>query len=97
VVCRGKTSLKLDHDATDNGKMRDDERELEPLRNGAGSVGDLSFAVFSLTHAGCGEEGVIEVRLGESLLLGWCPSCATLGTFGSSGVRLPLGGSRPPR
>jgi hypothetical protein len=76
VVCRGKTSLKLDHDATDNGKMRGDERELEPLRNGAGSVGDLSFAVFSLTHAGCREEGAIELRLNERVLLGWCPSCA---------------------
>jgi hypothetical protein len=84
VVCKGETSLKLDHDATDNGKMRDDERELEPLRNGAGSVGDLSFAVFSLTHAGCREEGAIELRLNERLLLGWCPSCAALETFGSS-------------
>jgi hypothetical protein len=83
VLCKGETSLKLDHDATDNGKMRDDERELELPKNGAGSVGDLSFAVFSLTHAECGEDGVIELRLNERLLLGWCPSCAALGTFGS--------------
>jgi hypothetical protein len=63
--------------------MRGDEREPEPLRYGAVSVGDLSFAVFSLTHAGCGEDGVIELRLNERLLLGWCPSCAALETFGS--------------
>ena len=63
--------------------MRHDERELEPLRNGAVSVGDLSFMVFSFTHAGCGDEGVIELRLNERLMLGWCPSCAALETFGS--------------
>jgi hypothetical protein len=83
VVCKGETSLKFDHDATDNGKMRGDESELEPPRNGAVRVGDLSFAVFSLTHAGCGEDGVIELRLNERLLLGWCSSCAALETFGS--------------
>lgn len=83
MVCKGETSLMLDHDATDNCKMSDDERELEPLSSGAGRVGDLSFAVFSLTHAGCGEEGAIELRLNERLLLGWCPSCAALETFGS--------------
>ena len=60
-----------------------DEKKLEPPRNGTGSVGDFSFVVFSLTHAGCGEEGVIELRLGDRLLLGWCPSCAVLETFGS--------------
>jgi hypothetical protein len=60
-----------------------DERELEPLRDGAVSVGDLSFFVFSLTHAGCGDEGVIELRLDERSLLGWCPSCAVLEIFGS--------------
>ena len=64
--------------------MRDDERELELLRKGAASsVGDLSFIVFSLTHAWCGEEGVIELRINERMLLGWCPSCAALETFGS--------------
>jgi hypothetical protein len=53
--------------------MRDDERKLE-----------LSFAAFSLTHAECGEEGIIELRLDERSLLGWCPSCAALETFGST-------------
>jgi hypothetical protein len=65
--------------------MREDERKLELSRNGAGNVGDLSFAVFSLAHAECGEEGMIELRLDERLLLGWCPSCAALETFGSPG------------
>lgn len=46
-----------------------------------GSDWDLSFAAFSLMHAGCGE-GVIELRLGEQSLLVWCPSCAVLETFG---------------
>jgi hypothetical protein len=83
VVCKGGTSLKPDHDAPDNAKMRDDERDLESLRNGAVGDGDLSFAVFSLTHAGCEAECVIELRLNKRLLLGWCSSCAVLETFGS--------------
>jgi hypothetical protein len=84
VVSKGETSLKLDHDAADNGKMRDADRELEPPGNVAAGGGDLSFVVFSLTHAGCGDEGVIELRLDERSLLGWCPSCAAIETFGSS-------------
>ncbi len=83
MVCKGEIVLKPDHDATDNGKMRDADREPEPPGYVASGVGDLSFVVFSLTHAGCGDEGVIELRLGEHLLLGWCPSCAALETFGS--------------
>jgi hypothetical protein len=75
------TWLKPDHEATDNGRMPDDEEGADFLRKDAGSVGDLAFVVFSLTHAGCGEEGVIELRLGERSLLGWCPSCAALETF----------------
>jgi hypothetical protein len=66
--------------------MCDDERELELLRKGAASRGgDLSFIVFSFTHAWCGEEGVIELRINEQMLLGWCPSCAARETFGSPG------------
>jgi hypothetical protein len=83
VPCKGGTSLKLAHDATDNAKMRD-ERKPELPRHGVGTVGDFSFAVFSLTHAECGEDGVVELRLNERLLLGWCPSCAALETFRSS-------------
>jgi hypothetical protein len=59
--------------------MRDDEGKPDSPR----SAVDLSFAAFSLTHAECGEEGVIELRLGDRLLLEWCPSCATLKTFRS--------------
>ena len=63
--------------------MLDDEERVDTTRNDAGSVGDFDFIIFSLTHAGCGEEGVIELRLGERLLLGWCPLCAALEAFGS--------------
>ena len=56
---------------------------MDPRRSGARSAGDFTFIVFSLRHAGCGEEGVIELRLEERLLLGWCPACAVLETFGS--------------
>ena len=63
--------------------MLDDEERVEITRNDAGGARDLAFIILRLTHAGCGEEGVIELRLGERLLLGWCPSCAALETFGS--------------
>ncbi len=63
--------------------MLDDEERVETTRNDAGSAGDLAFVIFSVTHADCGEERVIELRLGERSLLGWCPSCALLETFGS--------------
>jgi hypothetical protein len=53
-----------------------------PPRDDRESGAGLSFAAFSFAHAECGE-GVIELRLGERLLLGWCPSCAALDTFGS--------------
>ena len=63
--------------------MLDGEERVETTRNDAGSAGNLAFVIFSLTHADCGEEGVIELRLGERSLLGWCLSCALLETFGS--------------
>ena len=63
--------------------MLGDEERVETTRNDAGGAWDLAFIIFSLTHAGSGEEGVIELRLGERSLLGWCPSCALLQTFGS--------------
>jgi len=43
--------------------------------------GDLSFAVFSLAHAACGED-VLEVRVGERMLLEWCMACAVMEVFG---------------
>ena len=57
--------------------MRDDYGKLDP----PGEAVDLSFAAFSLTHAECGEERVIELRLSERSLLEWCPTCAALETF----------------
>jgi hypothetical protein len=58
--------------------------QVNPPRDNGGSGAGLSFAAFSFTHAECGE-GVIELRLGERLLLGWCRSCAALETFYSPG------------
>ena len=43
--------------------------------------GDLSFAAFSLAHAACGDE-VLEVRIGERMLLVWCMGCAVMEVFG---------------
>jgi hypothetical protein len=44
--------------------------------------GEFSFAVFSLAHAACGDD-VLEVRIGERLLLEWCMACAVMEVFGS--------------
>jgi len=59
--------------------MRDLEERTPPE-----AVDDdpLAFALFALTHAACGD--VVEVRIGERCILGWCPSCATARTFVSS-------------
>jgi hypothetical protein len=43
---------------------------------------DLSFAVFSLAHSECGDD-VLEVRIGERMLLEWCAGCAVMEVFGS--------------
>jgi hypothetical protein len=68
--------------ADEDGEMRGDEGRGDLQRSGTESSDDLSFAAFSLTHAECGES-VIELRLSDRLLLGWCLSCAVLETFGS--------------
>ena len=44
--------------------------------------GNLAFVAFTLSHTPCGD-GVIEARLGEELLLQWCPACAEMGVFRS--------------
>jgi hypothetical protein len=80
---QGWPALKPHHNATDDRKMRDHEGSVDPRRSGARSAGAFTFIVFSLRHARCGEEGVIELRLEERLLLRWCPYCAVLETFGS--------------
>ena len=41
----------------------------------------LSFAAFSLAHAACGDH-VLEVRVGERMLLEWCMACAVMEVFG---------------
>ncbi len=45
---------------------------------------DLSFAAFVLRHVECPSE-TVEIRLGDGLLLEWCPTCAAVETFGGSG------------
>jgi hypothetical protein len=68
---------------SDNGgKVRGEEKARVDLPQVAVESGeDLSFSAFSLTHAGCGQNGVIELRTGERSLLVWCPSCAAVETF----------------
>ena len=44
--------------------------------------GELAFAVFSLAHAACGD-AVLEVRIGERMLLEWCMACVVMEVFGS--------------
>ena len=41
---------------------------------------DLSFVAFSLEHAACSDD-VLEVRLGEDVLLEWCMACAVMKVF----------------
>ena len=42
----------------------------------------LIFAAFSLAHAACGDH-VLEVRVGERMLLEWCMACTVMEVFGS--------------
>jgi hypothetical protein len=62
--------------------MREHEREDVPAGADTGGF-DASFAVFSLIHAGCGDD-LVEWRIDEGLLLVWCPPCSVLGLFGPS-------------
>ena len=61
--------------------MRYDIESVDP--SGVETTGekDLTFAVFSLAHAACGDN-VVEVRIGERLLLEWCMGCAVMEVFG---------------
>jgi hypothetical protein len=61
--------------------LRYDVDLVDPLWPEAAGEGDLSFAVFSLAHAECGDH-VLEVRIGERMLLGWCTGCAVMEVFG---------------
>jgi len=82
TALRGVCTLKLDGDPTDNVAMSEEKRG-NYLAKRAASTADFSFLIFSLSHAECGEQGVIELRLGERVMLGWCPLCAVLRTFES--------------
>ncbi len=61
--------------------VRDDDGLSDRPVEGAGNGEGYSFAAFVLTHARCGD-GVIELRLGERLLVEWCTACAASRTFG---------------
>jgi hypothetical protein len=63
--------------------MRDEGGSAVSSENYSAGEG-LSFAAFVLTHVECG--GVtVELRIGDGLLLEWCPTCAVLETFGAPG------------
>ena len=61
--------------------MRYDVEPVDFPEIGTSGEGDLSFAVFSLSHAACGDD-VLEMRLGEYTLLEWCTACAVMKIFG---------------
>lgn len=75
-------SLKPADAATDNHEVRGDAGPAGISEERADD-GDFSFAAFILAHVGCGDE-VIELRVGERLLLEWCPACAKMAIFGFS-------------
>jgi hypothetical protein len=60
---------------------RYDVELVDPSEAGTAGEGDLSFAVFSLAHAACGDD-VLEVRIGERMLPEWCAGCAVMEVFG---------------
>lgn len=55
----------------------------------------MAFVAFALAHSPCGDH-VIEARLGEGRLLGWCVACAEAKIFGPPGARAPGKGHDPP-
>ena len=61
--------------------VRYDVELVDPLEVETAGEGDFSFAVFSLAHAVCGDD-VLEVRIGERMLLEWCMACAAMEVFG---------------
>ncbi|MCD6053985.1 MAG: hypothetical protein K0Q96_1177 [Rubrobacteraceae bacterium] len=63
--------------------LRYDVEPVHPTEAEIPGGGELSFAVFSLAHAACGDD-VLEVRVGERMLLEWCMACAVMEVFGSS-------------
>jgi hypothetical protein len=61
--------------------MRYDVKSVDPSEVETTGEKDLTFAVFSLAHAACGDN-VLEVRIGERMLLEWCMGCAVMEIFG---------------
>jgi hypothetical protein len=68
--------------ADTDSMLRYDVEPAHPVEAEVLGEGDLSFAVFSLAHAECGDH-VLEVRIGEHMLLEWCTGCAVIEVFGS--------------
>ena len=60
---------------------RYDVEIVDGLRAENTSDEGLTFAVFSLAHAKCGDH-VLEMRVGERMLLEWCMACAVMEVFG---------------
>ena len=68
--------------ADTDSMLRYDVEPVHPVEAELAGEGDLSFAVFSLAHAACGDD-VLEVRVGDRMLLEWCTGCAVMEVFGS--------------
>jgi hypothetical protein len=68
--------------ADTDSMLRYDVEPVHPVKAEIPGEGELSFAVFSLAHAACGDE-VLEVRIGERMILEWCMACAVMEVFGS--------------
>ncbi len=62
--------------------LRYDVEPVHPVEAEIPGEGELPFAVFSLAHAGCGDD-VLEVRIGKGMLPEWCMACAVIEVFGS--------------
>ena len=68
--------------ADTDSMVRYDVEPVAPVGDETTGEGNLSFAAFSLAHAACGDD-VLEVRVGERMLLEWCMACAVMEVFGS--------------
>jgi hypothetical protein len=68
--------------ADTDSMLRYNVETVHPLDAEIPGEGGLAFAVFSLEHAACGDD-VLEVRVGERMLLEWCMACAVMEVFGS--------------
>ncbi|HET9966123.1 MAG TPA: hypothetical protein VFQ10_12070 [Rubrobacter sp.] len=66
--------------ADTDSMLRYDVEPIHPVEAEIPGEGELSFAVFSLEHAACGDD-VVEVRIGERMLLEWCMACAVMEVF----------------